>query len=372
MSKSFLRLVVFVVSLGVLTGVELTGSSNLAFAGWESNLSQRFDIVETFDNVQDWTGQGYGDQRSLTGMPKKTDGSNSIWTYYSHWGNDKTAKWIGNHGSNNVWNGTGKSLRLDYNSSNGSLGPSRLGFTIGTSPSDGYASEVYVFFMTRYDPGFFPMSGNSFAYFPYLKTFEIGSGFRDVWNWGTVEEQSAAVNETQKRNIYGLNYNIQNFHSCNSGELCGKYNIRTAQTSSSGDTTRSYDVVATNAGLGAPIRNGSWFGVEYHYKLSSPHGGSTGLAEMWVYDAEGNIIGHDQRSGIVTFRDASMAYKHSINKFVLGGNRSGFEAASVDHMFVDDFIVNGGRIGPTYFSLLAAPAPAPVVLSPPTGLRIVN
>ncbi len=48
---------------------------------WQRTLEDSFDIVETFDQLQDWTGSGSGNVFSPTGdgMPKKLDGSDSVW-----------------------------------------------------------------------------------------------------------------------------------------------------------------------------------------------------------------------------------------------------------------------------------------------------
>jgi len=75
---------------------------------------------------------------------------------------------------------------------------------------------------------------------------------------------------------------------------------------------------------------------------------------------------------IVTFRNSSVSLAdHAFNKFVWGGNRgepdftgrTDGHATSPDagHVFIDDIIVHGSRIGPTYFGLIP---------SPPRNLRI--
>lgn len=348
-------------------------------ADWQSILSQQFDIVETFDDLQDWTGLGYGDVTDLATMPIQTTGEKSIWNYYSHWGADTSKTWIGNHGENNIWRGTGKSLRIDYNTSNGSLGPSRLGLTIGSSPSDGYPSEAYTFYFSRYDVNFFPRDGDKFLPYGYLKTFEFGTGFRSAFDWGTVAEQLAAVNFPQERNVYGLNYNVLNIGVTPTYDLRIDFNPRYATTSDNGDTKVLQSFYGTTSLVDDPIRTSSWFAVEHRYKMSNPAGSPTGEIEVWIYDSGGNVISHELRTGVITFSDASMDYNHSINKFVLGGNRDGFTTSCSDFMFIDDFIVNGSRIGPKYFELLSSQDQAgtpsssdPVNILPPTGLRLVN
>jgi len=80
---------------------------------WQQRLEQNFDIVETFDPLQDWSG-GTDYHYDAGTMPKKADGSPSIWTYYT---NDVPAvdSWIKDHGTNYNWGGNGKSLCINYN-----------------------------------------------------------------------------------------------------------------------------------------------------------------------------------------------------------------------------------------------------------------
>ena len=263
----------------------------------ESRLKAIFDHVETFDTLQDWKGGNYGDV-SITftpasDFPKHLDGSASIWEYYSFWGTlPAPAPWIQNHGATNVWGGTGKSLRIDYTES---YGPGRLGFHIGSSPSDGYPSEVYVFFMNKYPLGFFPTNGNNILFFSYFKSFEIAAGFRDVWNWGTIAQQQLAYDSVQNRNVYGLNFTVINLHADATYNLplCPWYNIYAANPDASGDGYASVNSDRLGAAaMSAPVLLGDWFGIEYHFKNSNPPGAANGLFETWVYDRNGNQIGY--------------------------------------------------------------------------------
>lgn len=67
---------------------------NLASADWEATLKSTFPsakVVETFDNLQDWSANGLypsgsGDSRGYDPalLPKKVDGSNSQWQYWAN------------------------------------------------------------------------------------------------------------------------------------------------------------------------------------------------------------------------------------------------------------------------------------------------
>ena len=328
-------------------------------------LADLFDHVERFDGLSDWHGVGRGDVFDPSDMPTTTDGGESRWTYYSYWGSGESSgrpDWIADHGAQNVWGGSGKSLRLDYSNE---VGPSRLGFSVGASPSEGY-DDVYVFFMVRYTRDFFPMAGDDFQYFGYLKTLQISSGFQGVSHWGTPEEHAVADDRPQTRRVYGLNYVIMNLKVVG-GSLFPSYNGR-----ASNPTGTSYERVnprlnhLAGASVGEPILAGEWFGIEYHMRLSDPHGAANGVVDVWIYDQDGNVTGQDTVD-MVTIRDApewpggAHVFDHRYNKFVWGGNRFGrdFESAGRGDHFVDDIVVHGSRIGPTYFEAIGAGSPAP-------------
>jgi hypothetical protein len=351
-----------------LIGLVLFSSTTLPSQTNEALLKANFDIVETFDTLQDWIGHGSGDVTSANDMPKRMDGSASIWQYYSLWGSNPQSPWIGNHGQNNILRGGGKSLCLDYDGGDGNQGPSRLGFHIGNSPDTGYKNDVYIFFMNRYSKGFFPLTDSGqFQWFGYFKSFEIATGFRNIWNWGTVAQQNAAYNQVQNRNIYGLNFSVMNFMATN-GHLKSQYNIYVANASPSGDIYgNTYSNAANGADLSNMILNGEWFGIEYHFKKSNPAGTANGKVEIWLYGQNGTVVGYDNLSNIVNLKNGSSNFDHAFNKFVWGGSRYENDFgeridghATTDQsarVYIDDIIVHGSRIGPSYFSITSSNRP---------------
>ncbi|EKD58454.1 MAG: hypothetical protein ACD_56C00119G0001, partial [uncultured bacterium] len=64
---------------------------NFAKADWQQTLESNFDIVETFDNLQDWSanglfpsGTGSATVYDHSLLPKKLDGSDGQWDYWNN------------------------------------------------------------------------------------------------------------------------------------------------------------------------------------------------------------------------------------------------------------------------------------------------
>jgi len=345
-------------------------------------LESKFDVVDTFNQLEDWAGTRWGDVLDSSDMPnQQNDGSESIWGYYSYWGSNpplSTPKWIKARESENVWLGTGKSLALDWGGKGEYLGPSRLGAYLGNGdPSSGY-DEIYIFYMVKANKEVFPWGSlpDELQFWNAWKFLEVATGFRDIWNWGTLAEQELCDddwNRSQARNVYGLNFVMVNIQAT-SGDLKPMYTPRVAGLNSDGDGEWMY-VVPDSIPNGLPggiryasvlpmntiVHNSSWWGIEFHYRLSNPHGADNGLYEIWIYNSDGIVHDHDSVT-LQTFKDSPTGHvlNHKINKIVIGGNRltdEDFAMASQDHVYIDDFVVDNERIGPTYFGLLKVTAP---------------
>lgn len=335
------------------------------FAQWQQTLESRFDIAETFDELQDWQGAMRGDNCSGDSypddFPKKKDGSKSIWNYYSFWKSSASSRnWIDFHGEENVWTGDGKSLCLDYATNDG---PERFGTYIGDGdPSKGY-SDVHIFYFTKYTEDFFPHDNSGFDYYAYLKTLEACTGFRAVMEWGTPEEQAVLGNSNARKHNYGLNYVILNIREYYGG-LTPLFSKRIS--SSTGTTVEMEDTYPRADYFGDLVRRGEWFAIEYRLKLSEPAGADNGVLEVWAYDMYGNTINH-HRYTQVTFAkpdDPSRPFNHRYNKFFWGGNRS--YDTNEGHVYIDDIVIDDQRIGPTYFEMLGERFPGD-----PTTIRVV-
>lgn len=365
-------LLLFIVSCSESNESESNGLNQSA-TDWQNTLSDHFDIVSTFDDLDDWKGSRPSNTVDIETYPnefpvKTLDKSVSIWQYYSLYESPGSDNWIQNHGTENVWLGKGKSMCIDY--SNGSdginRGPSRLAFKIGNSPEDGY-DTVYLFFMTKWFKDFFkmePENSAGFAYHRFLKTLDVSAGFKSV-RWGTDEEHNWVADQggsTQVLHEYGLNAQVYNYYSYGITPRSEVINSTILTTNTIATGYEDEVIIMSSAKVGQPILNNEWFGVEYRIKKSNPHGSATGEIEIWVYNQNGTRIAHQLTTGIVTFRDGNSTFNHKWNKFVWGGNRfagsycpSGdplCDFSSVDHFYIDDVIVDDSRIGPSYFSIL--------------------
>lgn len=353
-----------------------------AFASWQSTLENKFDIVETFDELQDWKPLKVGGisiQSYPDIFPKKIDGSPSIWQYYYLDGDAKNIQepWIKDHGPDNVWRNSGKSMVIDYGLGNPTeiLGPNRLGFKIGSTPSDGYPSEVFIFYMIKVPKGFFKTTSGSFDYHRFLKTLDVSAGFKTVREWGTDEQRSwlyaNCVSPYPKGQViseYGMNAQVWNFQSFSGIEGIKPTVLYTQQTGEEAAFCHYNDSTVyqlPDAEIGVPVLNERWFGIEYRIKMSNPHGTATGQLEAWVYDEKGTVLGHQIVIDMINFKDGKTSFNHSWNKFVWGGNRfdglycpngiSGCDFGTLEHYYIDDIIVDNGRIGPEYFPLTGSP-----------------
>ncbi|HAM36055.1 MAG TPA: hypothetical protein DCP85_09050, partial [Elusimicrobia bacterium] len=96
---------------------------------------------------------------------------------------------------------------------------------------------------------------------------------------------------------------------------------------------------------------GDWLALEIISDIGTM-GHSDGTTELYIYDKAGNIKGHYSAAGQLKLTQ----FDHYYNKITLGGNRrTGTTSSHLDGRYwLDDFIVDDSRIGPTYFSTLAA------------------
>lgn len=356
--------------------------------GWQDTLEGTFDIVETFDQLQDWGGES-GYISDLSKMPKKTDGSASIWTFYS---SDKVAQdnWIKNHGTGLVWNGT-KSLCINYkNLGQGTegvygYGASRMSTFCGdgSSGKSGY-SKMYLFYMIKFHSGFFARnaSNDGYAYIGVIKFTEFCTGFTGVRYWGnTSEHTNSACQCSQVLDEYGVNDTVMNIGGGGDSwktTLLFKENTFAADYKTSewiGDQDCwGYSSLRTSVHYGdtdfsSIYENDEWMGVEYAFDVGTP-GNADGSVEVWIYNESGTLIGHHTTGNQAMIRE----FDHYYNKVTIGGNmiQEHADAATPENRFyVDDFIINDSRIGPKYFALLSgAQPPTPVPDVQPKNVNV--
>ena len=426
---------------------------------WQSQLEQNFQIVETFDELQDWSANGLypssaGSPEAYNSalLPRKSDGAPSKWGYWANKrqtpivgtisngpfqagetvSNGNGKKWefrkthvidgvtylqmrdviagatggynnpfavgdtltgltsgatttitgwpkiIANQGAN-TWRSTGKTLMMNLGDNDneagamGGIGAQRLGmfFGDGVSGKSGF-KKIFVFMMVKFAPTFFGVTGNQadVDYVLVFKFFDICSGFTAINYFGSAADQSSIEpGSAQTKMEYGANDSIINISGgglSNSGRAFFTENIGNATWTPDSDpptyyvkTAMSPNLINNDAGYassGTDINKvyptyaaGEWFGLEIMSDIGTT-GNSDGSTELWVYDKTGAVKGHYSATG----RLKLVHFDHYYNKITLGGNRrTGVTTSDVDGRFwIDDFIVNGSRIGPSYFQLL--------------------
>lgn len=294
---------------------------------------------------------------------------------------------IKDNGAEHNWRSTGKSLTMNMgDNENGDTNPAMEGFgtqRLGVFYGDGVSGKsglkkAHAFFMIRFTPGSFPVDGAGFLYVDVFKLFDMISGFTSIGYWGTPEEHVQASDNGGRLNDYGVNFDVVNVEgggASNSSRiyLAKNGHVSTAPPASvydyilqgldmkyTTDTTMELDQIA-------PLMD-DWIGIEYASDIGTV-GNTDGTTDLWLYSPSGTEVGHWSRTG-----DPKLRYfDHYYNKFVLGGNRlsNGILAGLDSRFWVDDIIINGNRIGPTYFSTLSAFDPQDQVApAAPSGLAV--
>ncbi|EKD58455.1 MAG: hypothetical protein ACD_56C00119G0002 [uncultured bacterium] len=449
--------------------------SNSTQADWQQELETNFDIVETFDNLQDWSANGLfpssaTDVRAYDPslLPKKLDGSNSRWGYWANKyptpivetinngpfqtgetvTNDLGATWeyrqtyvidgvtylrlkdaifgqsvgtfqightlrgltsgatatitawpqiIADHGTNK-WGSSGKSLMMnlgDNDNSDGAMagiGAQRLGmfFGDGITGKSGY-KKIHIFMMVKFTPFFFGASGvqEDVDYLSVFKFLDICSGFIDINHFGTAAEQiSIEQGSEQATTEYGNNVSIINLFGgglSNAGRVFIDENLSSADanhiTPDSNPQTyyesvdRTFNMKNNDAfypAAGADINKvytgtyNDWFAIEMISDIGTVDN-ADGTTDLYVYDKDGNIKGHYFATGIPKLG----FFDHYYNKVTLGGNRRmGASSSNLDGRYwIDDFIIDDSRIGPTYFNAYQSSSDV-IAPSSPSGLSV--
>ena len=350
--------------------------ANQVQADWQGDLEAQFDIVSTFDELQDWHGtRAGGDVTYETNhpedLPQLKTGGKGIWGMYSQYYDGPSQvkeEWIGNH-HGEVWSGT-KSAAINYGSlycasedhdAEKGYGPGRLGMYIGDgTPTSGYR-KIHVFFMMKFPMGYWTLKDQSewadqnireYKYPPIVKMFDCVTGFDSVENY---HEHSCQPNISHE---YGTNFSI--FNTGGGGASRGPYLYFT-----DGGGVTKYDTdeecwryaykdsnqhMYPETNFQSSYEKNEWFGVEYALDLGTI-GNSDGSTEFWVYDKEGNQIGHYFIDNI----NMQQHFTYNYNKLVWGGNyqcAGGADTPGITHWYLDDVIINNQRIGPTYFNML--------------------
>ena len=359
-------------------------------ADWQTTLESQFDIVETFDQLQNWSVVSTGYNTDPNDMPKKLDGTNSIWQlaqadFVKAPGAEEA---ISDHGVDYTWqpsfSETPKSFCLQHNilyetadDASQGWGAQRLGtfFGDGITGKSGY-EKIHVFFMLKFRPGYFALRNGTptgYAYLGYLKFFEMMSGYTGIQKWGTDADRLTAAQTDAVLVSYGTNATVFNFQS--GGDTYGHDKILPKEitlTAVNVDSKWKYEASIVrsyvNESIATLYENNSWMGIEAVFDRGTVNG-NDGTIDYYLYDSSGNEVAHYSAIG----ESRMVNFDHYYNRVVLGGNRSlhtGDDAVIPDdtRAYIDDFIIDDKRIGPKYFDLLAKPSS----ILPPLKLEISN
>jgi len=280
---------------------------------------------------------------------------------------------IADHGPAYTWAGGGKSLVMDLGDNDNTnpstptmagLGAQRMGtyFGDGVSGKSGY-KKAHIFFMMKVAPTFFTMTDGSYDYVSVVKAFDLVSGFTDISTWGTPADRAMADPDAAnyyRLDEYGLNMSVFNFGGGGASypnNLFFTENIYDASLTGASLYTYTQRIssrkvrTGTTMDLQSYISSGEWFGVECASDIGTA-GNNDGTTDFWIYDKNGVEKGHYSLTG-----ERRLTYfDHYYNKMVLGGNRrstSGATGSLDSRWWIDDLIIHGSRIGPTYFERLS-------------------
>ena len=378
---------------------------------WQETLDQHFDIAETFNDLQDWYGtthsSGVGDTHAddhPDRFPKKTDGTPSMWCYYSKWTEPSASdqNWIGNFGPGTYWGTGGKSAIIDLSSTRG---PSRLGTYFGNGDTNSGYKELYVFYMVKISRKQWPTScgcsvancncgntgtyseGQNYSYWGSWKFNTIGTGWNTCKEWNGSSPPDFADRYGDSNLISSIKVNNYGPIPKLDGRPEQKQNLvlemaihRAPQDKTKAAPDENTQITSLSGtavdmtGKGGAVITDEWMGVEFHYKLETQAGSSyNGKFEAWIYNKDGEALRAFYIEG-VNFLPSSGS-GHRFNRFFLGGNNSKaykWGPTMEAPYSVDDFIVDDSRIGPTYFSLQGETPPSTGKPKAPANLKIIS
>ncbi|MCP4114858.1 MAG: hypothetical protein GY737_05525 [Desulfobacteraceae bacterium] len=342
-----------------------------------------FDIMETFDDIKDWQGSarnGKGPaQITSPDFPKRLDGSDTLLNLYDYWvSNDPGDNFIMDHSKNRgyIWDpnntGTGKSLCMDIShranfgyGDGKNWGPSRFGMMFGDGDRGSGYEEVYTFHMVRIAPNQWPTAiapnkvgsydkNEEYLYGSSWKYFTMGHGFIRPWVHGDGPGSGHDPEYRYAKSTYGWNTNLIHLkpHNEQPEFRLGLGSYHHMPTDGSPPRSPSeYDYRANRSWyMPTEVPVGEWIGVEIYYKLNDKDQ-ANGEMKIWFYHSDGTEVQVFDRNDLWLRGGGHSDDK--INMLFIGGNNSNtyYWGDTMEPLYyVDDFIINGSRIGPTYFN----------------------
>ncbi len=353
-------------------------------------VEYEFDLMETFDDITDWTGAartGWANYGIMsTDYPKRIDGSDTPINVYDYYiSSDPGEHFIMDHRSSggHIWDpnstGSGKSLCIDisHRGTNGlgdgkNWGPSRCGTYFGSidgvsgDHTHGYR-EMYVFFMVFIEKNQWPtaidsstrvgtyVEGGTLLYLDSWKFMTMCQGFKEPWVHWQGPSSGHNPEYSYAKGSYGWHPNVAHFHPHNEqvelmyGDINDYLQYQTSPDAPC--KSEAYGSQATGY-INTAIPKGQWIGVELRYTLNT-RGNADGSEQFWWYESDGTVHQLSTLSGLWLQSTCEYDNGDKINEFYIGGNNSdGYLWGSTmnPRYYVDDFILHSSRIGPTYFT----------------------
>ncbi|UZD66514.1 hypothetical protein [Marinobacter sp. AN1] len=233
--------------------------------------------------------------------------------------------------------------------------------------------------MIRFRDGFFWKNENrDYAWVGTLKLFHLSSGFTAIDHYGTSDEYQTLEDTPQTKREYGTNATIVNVGG---GGLSSPRDLFLVESTFVSELKSSgWGKTAIQAGRAMSksasasfsdlYERDEWIGVELVSDLGDV-GEANGSTQVYLYSQKGEQIGYWSAFNYNKLRH----FDHKYNKFVFGGNRLCFNYGSCQEgldsrYYVDDFIIHGDRIAPTYFELKSRKGSNDLKPNPPENINI--
>jgi hypothetical protein len=354
---------------------------------WQSTLESHFDVVETFDNYEDWTPD------KTTALPQYIDGGTSKNVKsVAYWNSvipvEDRAKVITRYPGKSVHNS--KALRLNWMGDGaGNTEASTLHYYFGDGTETSGYNDFYIFGMVYIPSDKFPTNvhnnkdtegrygfdvrdGAQGVYMTSAKMIEVSMGFVDGYHWS---------NERIRTSSCRWGWSELHFYLAEQKGTSHNWEKRVVLSHTvSGQFTTELSSGDVSNWLDRP------FYYEIHLHKESAIGVSDGFATVTYYDADGSGATEVLRAENIMLLDPNPSCENSSGitearangmKFNWLNLESNWRAKNPDtgqdsylrcgnHLtaagvvdrplrcssYYDDLIINDTRIAPTYFQLL--------------------
>ena len=300
--------------------------------------------------------------------------------------------WISDHKADGGYffdphnTGTGKSLCMDlsHRGINGlgdglNWGPNSFGVYFGDGARTGGYGEMYFFFMVRIPRKEYPVYEHAVGELPNVGEYVEGQPY--IWNasWKFIEfmhgfvapwQHADAPNTTYGWHAFVLHAKPKDDISFNPHFTYDQNDYLATDNASAACRLESLGRISKQSSVDIPVDK--WIGIEVYARLNTD-GQQNGLSKIWYYDEDGTEHVVAEYSDI--FYQASCLAGDKFNKVALGSNNSNtwlWGDTMEPRYYIDDFIINGTRIGPAYFmKKLSAPGQSNAPAAP-ANLRIID